>query len=97
MFFLEQDSKGNLLREKTIPSVWSDIPSLGAVNSSEKAGFPTQKPLALYERIISASTKPGDIVLDPFAGCATTPIAAERLGRKWVAMDIWDGAYEPSA
>ena len=93
MFFLEQDSKGNLLREKTIPSVWSDIPSLGAVNSYEKAGFPTQKPLALYERIIGASTRPGDIVLDPFAGCATTPIAAERLGRQWVAMDIWDGAY----
>ena len=94
MYFLEQDSDGNLLREKTIPSVWSDIPSLGAVNSSEKTGYPTQKPLALYERIIEASSKPGDFVMDPFCGCATTPIAAERLGRQWVGIDIWDQAYD---
>ena len=60
----------------------------------ERTGYPTQKPLALYERIIKASSNEGDIVLDPFAGCATTPIAAERLGRQWIGMDIWDGAYE---
>ena len=62
--------------------------------SGERTGYPTQKPLALYERIIKASSNPGDIVLDPFAGCATTPIAAERLGRGWVAIDIWEGAVE---
>ena len=62
--------------------------------SGERTGFPTQKPLALYERIIHASSNPGDVVLDPFCGCATTPIAAERLGRQWVGMDIWDGAVD---
>ena len=72
--------------------VW-DIPALRG-NQPETSGFPTQKPLALYERVIRASSNPGDLVLDPFAGCATTPIAAERLGRRWVGMDIWDGAHE---
>ena len=62
--------------------------------SAERTGYPTQKPLALYERIIKASSNPGDIVLDPFAGCATTPVAAERLGREWIGIDIWDSAYK---
>ena len=62
--------------------------------SAERTGYPTQKPLALYERIIKASSNPGDIVLDPFCGCATTPIAAERLGRRWIGIDIWDKAHE---
>ena len=57
-------------------------------------GYPTQKPLALYERIIKASSNPDDFVLDPFCGCATTPVAAERLGRQWVGMDIWDKAHQ---
>ena len=60
--------------------------------SREHSGFPTQKPLALYERIIAASSNPGDLVLDPFAGCATTLVAAERLGREWAGIDLWDGA-----
>ena len=60
--------------------------------SREHSGFPTQKPLALYERIIAASSNPGDFVLDPFAGCATTLVAAERLGREWAGIDLWDGA-----
>ena len=62
--------------------------------SAERTGYPTQKPLALYERIIKASSNPGDIVLDPFAGCATTPVAAERLGREWIGIDIWDSAHK---
>lgn len=62
--------------------------------ATERTGYPTQKPLALYERIIKASSNEGDIVLDPFAGCATTPVAAEQLGRQWVGMDIWEGAYD---
>ena len=61
---------------------------------SERKGYPTQKPLALYERIILASSNEKDIVLDPFAGCATTCVAAERLGRQWVGIDIWDKAHE---
>lgn len=61
---------------------------------NERTGFPTQKPLPLYERIIRASSNEGDIVLDPFAGCATTLVAAEKLGRQWVGMDIWERAHE---
>lgn len=60
----------------------------------ERTGYPTQKPIALYERIIKASSNPGDVVLDPFCGCATTPVAAERLGRQWIGMDIWDKAHD---
>ena len=72
------------------------VTDIGALNSQaeERTGYPTQKPIDLYERIIAASSNPGDVVLDPFAGCATTPIAAEKLGRQWLAMDLWDGAHE---
>ena len=62
--------------------------------AQERTGYPTQKPLALYERIIKASSQAGDWVLDPFCGCATTPVAAERLGRQWIGMDIWDKAHK---
>ena len=78
---------------KLMTNVWSDIKVI-ASNAKERTGYPTQKPLALYERIIKASSNPGDIVLDPFCGCATTPIAAERLGRQWVGIDIWEKAHE---
>ena len=57
-------------------------------NRAELTGYPTQKPLALLHRIISASSNPGDMVLDPFCGCATTCVAAEKLGRQWVGIDI---------
>ena len=80
-------------RGVAVQSLWDDIPNLQA-QSKERAGYPTQKPLALYERIIKASSNEGDVVLDPFAGCATTLVAAERLGRQWVGMDIWDKAHE---
>ena len=82
------------LREKgkIVEDYWTDI--FPVVNQKEKTGYPTQKPLALYERIIRASSNPGDMVLDPFCGCATTPVAAERLGRQWIGMDIWDGAHQ---
>ena len=78
---------------KTPEDWWADINSLQS-QVAERTGFPTQKPLALYERIIKASSAEGDIILDPFAGCATTCVAAERLGRKWIGMDIWDQAEE---
>ena len=73
-----------------LDDVWADVPIPSRVEST---GYPTQKPLTLYERFIKASTNKGDLVLDPFAGCATTCVAAEKLGRQWVGMDIWDGAY----
>lgn len=63
-------------------------------SSKERLGYPTQKPLALYERIIKASSNPGDVVLDPFAGCATTCVAAERLGRQWVGIDLNEPARD---
>lgn len=78
-------------QNKGMKDVWSDIPSLNNM-ATERTGYPTQKPLALYQRIIQASSNPGDI--DPFAGCATTPIAAEMEGRNWVACDEWEGAYD---
>jgi site-specific DNA-methyltransferase (adenine-specific) len=70
-----------------IGNVWTDIGLLQAV-SAEMLGYPTQKPLALLERIISASSNAGDLVLDPFCGCGTAVAAAEKLGRRWVGIDI---------
>ncbi|GHT25645.1 hypothetical protein FACS18942_01220 [Planctomycetales bacterium] len=64
--------------------VW-DIP---VIRSKERVGYPTQKPLALIRRIIEASSNVGDIVLDPFCGCATTCVAAQQLDRKWIGIDI---------
>ena len=63
---------------------WDDIPP---TSGKERTGYATQKPLALYERIIKASSNPSDVVLDIFAGCATTAVAAEKLGRQWIACD----------
>ena len=70
-----------------LDDIWTDINVLGA-QSTERLGYPTQKPLALLERIIKASSRPGDLVLDPFCGCGTTVHAAEALGRRWVGIDI---------
>ena len=71
-----------------VPDWWTDIHSLGQTISKERTGYPTQKPIALAERIIQASTNPGDVVLDCFAGCAYTAVAAEKLDRRWTACDI---------
>ena len=68
-------------------NLWDDINNLTG-NARERTGYPTQKPVALAERIIAASTNPGDVVLDCFAGCAYAGVAAERLGRQWVACDF---------
>ena len=88
---IHQDKQGYFTMV-TMRDVW-DVPALRG-NQPETTGYPTQKPLALYERIINASSNEGDVVLDPFCGCATTPVAAERLGRQWVGIDIWDKAHE---
>jgi len=70
-----------------IPEDWWVIHQLNS-NAPERVGYPTQKPLALLRRIIEASSNPGDVILDPFCGCATACIAAEQLGRQWVGIDI---------
>lgn len=72
---------------KPLQSVWTDIPRISNT-SAERLGYPTQKPIALLERIIRASTDEGAIVLDPFCGCGTTIDAAQRLGRQWIGIDI---------
>ena len=74
-------------RGTRISSLITDIPPIGA-QAQERMGYPTQKPLALLERIVSASSNPGDLVLDPFCGCGTAVVAAEKLGRKWIGIDI---------
>ena len=74
-----------------VEDVITDIKRLEA-NSKERTGYPSQKPLALYKRMIEASSNPGDMVLDPFAGCATTCVAAEQLGRQWIGIDIQEKA-----
>ncbi len=66
---------------------WDDISSATASHGSEMLGYPTQKPIKLLERIISASSNEGDLVLDPFCGCGTAVVAAQKLGRKWVGID----------
>ena len=76
-----EDSSGRPMRD-----VW-DIPII-APSAKERMGYATQKPLALLDRIIMASSNPGDVVLDPFCGCATTLEAAHNLGREWIGIDI---------
>ena len=83
------DRKYYLQNSKGVPctNLWDDIPELNG-KAAEATGYRTQKPLALLERILQASSKEGDWVLDPFCGCGTTVDAAERLGRNWVGIDI---------
>ncbi len=70
-----------------VGDIWTDISQLRA-QDAERLGYPTQKPLALLERIIAASSNPGDLVLDPFCGCGTAIHAAQNLGRAWIGIDI---------
>ena len=66
---------------------WGDIRPLNS-QAQERLGYPTQKPVALLERIVAASSNPGDVVLDPFCGCGTTVHAAQKLGRAWIGIDV---------
>lgn len=75
-----------------LPADWWHI-TFGPT-SPERTGYPTQKPLALLERIIKAASNKGDVVLDPFCGCATAMVAAERLERQWIGIDISDKAVD---
>ena len=75
------------MRGNPVDTIWDDIKSIQA-KSKERVGYPTQKPLALLDRIIKASSNEGDMVLDPFCGCATACVAADRLNRQWVGIDL---------
>ena len=75
------------LEGDTVDSLWDDIPPINS-QAKERLGYPTQKPEALLERVIRASTVEGDVVLDPFCGCGTAIAAAQRLNRRWIGIDI---------
>jgi len=70
-----------------VQNIWSDIPAVNS-QAQERIGYPTQKPLALLERIIHVSSNAGDLVLDPFCGCGTTIEAAQQAGRQWIGIDV---------
>ena len=76
-----------------VNSIWTDISPINS-QARERLGYATQKPLELLERIIAASSNPGDLVLDPFCGCGTTIEAAQRLGRAWIGVDISGDAVD---
>ena len=80
-------------RGKVPETWWTEFSPVGRI-ARERTGYPTQKPLALMERIIKASSNRGDIVFDPFCGCATTCVASEHLQRQWIGIDISTIAYE---
>ena len=77
-----------------IGTLWISKDLQLAQSSKERTGYPTQKPVKLLHRIINASSNKGDIVLDPFCGCATTCVAAEQLQRQWIGIDISPKAIE---
>lgn len=76
-----------------LQDIWTDIPPIPS-KAAERLGYPTQKPLALMDRILRSSSKKGDTVLDAFCGCGTTVAAAEKLGRQWIGIDITFRAIE---
>ena len=84
---LRRKSYADELRGMPIQSLWIDIQVLSS-HAAERLGYPTQKPEALLDRIIQASSDEGDVVLDPFCGCGTTVAAGQRLRRKWIGIDI---------
>jgi site-specific DNA-methyltransferase (adenine-specific) len=84
---IRRKSYADELRGMPIQNLWTDIPEINS-QAQERLGYPTQKPLALLERIIGSSSKEGEIVLDPFCGCGTAVHAAQKLRRQWIGIDI---------
>ena len=70
-----------------VQDIWDDIPPINS-QANERLGWATQKPVALLERVIGISSNPGDVVLDPFCGCGTALVAAQKLGRRWIGIDV---------
>ena len=89
---LKQRYTSDISRQKSMRDVW-EISYLNS-QAKERTGYPTQKPLAVLDRVVKASSNEGDVVFDPFCGCATTLIAAERLQRQWIGIDISPKAVE---
>ncbi|MGQ9573478.1 MAG: site-specific DNA-methyltransferase, partial [Dehalococcoidia bacterium] len=95
-YYARQLANGSYAIERTIDNLWEDVPGLGTI-SGEALGYPTQKTEPLLERIIRASSNPGDIVLDCFIGSGTTAAVAQKLGRRWIGCDINKGAIQTTA
>ncbi|MYB33802.1 MAG: hypothetical protein F4X92_01445, partial [Gammaproteobacteria bacterium] len=85
---VQEAEKLQIERGKVCEDWWSDIGAGSHIPKGERLGYPTQKPLALLERIIKSSSNEGDVVLDPFCGCGTTVHSAELLNRQWLGIDI---------
>ena len=92
-YYREIDTDGKVIEETTVDNIWNDIPGMGIV-SSEYIGYPTQKPEALLQRVIEASTNPGDLVFDCFMGSGTTQAVAMKLGRRFIGADINLGSID---
>lgn len=86
-YFLQGDDEGGYFRERRVDALWNDIPPLRHAAASERTGYPTQKPVALLERVLLAGSPPGGLVVDAFAGSGTTGEAALRTGRRAVLGD----------
>lgn len=86
-YFLVKNEEGTLCRERRVDALWTDVAPLRHSATSERTGYPTQKPRALLERIIACATEPGSIVVDAFAGSGTTGVAAHGLGRRAILVD----------
>jgi DNA modification methylase len=86
-YFLVKNAEGVLCRERRVDALWTDVAPLRHAASSERTGYPTQKPRVLLERIIACSTEPGSLVVDAFAGSGTTGVAAHALGRRAILVD----------
>jgi DNA modification methylase len=92
-YYLADLGNGRYTVERGVDNIWEDIPGLGTT-PGEDLGYPTQKTEALLRRILETTTRPGDWVLDPFAGSGTTLAAAQKLGRRWVGCDAGYGAIQ---
>lgn len=86
-YFLDETPDGRLVDHARLDNLWLDIPDMMHLPVAERTGYPTQKPLALLQRIVAVSSNPGDLVLDPFAGAGTTLLAAAGLGRRWLGVE----------
>jgi hypothetical protein len=92
-YYLTRLGRDRFAVDRAIDNLWEDIPGLGTT-PGEDVGYPTQKTEALLKRIINASTRPGDLVLDCFVGSGTTAAVAHKLGRRWIGCDLGYGAVQ---
>jgi DNA modification methylase len=93
-YFLRVAADGTVMKPRAIDSMWDDVAPLRHVSPAERTGYPTQKPEKLIERVVEATSDPGDLVLDPFGGSGTTALVAARMGRRFITIDASPVAIE---